>query len=115
LLKLVIFYYPSPDDSEIDYLMAKGSEWQAEADRTWATQFVEKEPATAFERTRTWFLDILQTLDQKQREQFFTTVWKGDERQPHVTEMQGLGLLRLTEDWGINDTLLALLGKRPKS
>jgi hypothetical protein len=114
LLKLVIFFYPTPDETEVDYLMAKASAWQAEADRQWAMAFVEQEPATAFERTRAWFTELLTPLAQKDKENFFTTVWQGDERLPHITEMQGLALMRLTQDWGIQNTLLALLGKLPQ-
>jgi len=99
LLKLLIFFYPTPDETEVYYLMAKASAWQAEADRKCAMAFVEQEPATAFERTRAWFTELLTSLTQKDKDKFFTTVWQGDERLPHITEMHGLTLLRLTQDW----------------
>jgi len=111
LLKLVIFFYPRPDEEETDLLMAKSSAWQAEADRKWAMAFVDEDPATAFERTRAWFSAQLDPLDTAEREAYFTAVWQGDERLPHVTEMQGLALMRLAQDWGIKDCLLRLLGK----
>ena len=112
LLKLVIFFYPRPDEEENDQLLAKASAWQADEDRRWALAFVEENPATAFERTRAWFTQQFEGQSQTEREAYFTTIWQGDDRLPHVTEMQGLALLRLAQDWGIQDCLLRLLGKR---
>lgn len=114
LLKLVIFFYPTPDLDETDYLMAKASAWQAEEDRRWATNFVEENPATAFERTRAWFSDQFATLSTEQREVYLTTIWRGDNPPPYVTEMQGLALMRLAQEWGILPYLKQLLGRETR-
>jgi hypothetical protein len=112
LLKLIIFYYPAPDAVELQYLLSQANTWEAEAERKWAVDFVEQEPATAFERLRHWLGEILLPLEVKDRHGFITQVWQADERVPHVTEMQGIALMRLTQGWELQEALLTLLGKR---
>ena len=111
LLKLVIFFYPQPDAEERVQLGDKAHSWKAEQDLAWALQFVEQNTATAFERTQVWLDAMFAALEPAAREAYFTTIWMGDERQPHVTEMQGLALMRLAGGWGILPTLQRLMGR----
>jgi hypothetical protein len=111
LLKLVVFYYPRPDEEEMDQLRDKASAWKADEDRRWAIDFVDQEPATAFQRTGEFISGLFTGKSQLEREAFLEDIWSVDIARGYVTEMQAMALLKMAQAWGLQDKLLKLLGK----
>lgn len=112
LLKLMVFFYPRPDEEEMDQLREKAALWKADDDRRWAIEFIDHEPATAFARTTEFVGEQFKGLSKAEREQFLDDIWHADlAPRGYVTEMQAMALLKMAQGWGLQERLLKLLGR----
>lgn len=111
LLKAVIFHYHGLDEKEQVDLEAAARRLEAEEELKWATEFIEKDQVTCFERARTFLNDIIRDYTRDKREGLIQMVWESNNLKGYVTEMEATALIRLARDWNVEQALVELVLK----
>lgn len=111
LLKAVIFHYHGLDEQEKIDLEAAADRLQAKEELKWATEFIEKDQVTSFERARAFLNDIIRDYTREKREDLIKMVWESNNLKGYVTEMEATAMIRLARDWNVEQALVDLVLK----
>lgn len=111
LLKSVIFNYHGLDEIEKKDLDQTAIELDAREELNWATEYIEKDYVTAFERAREYLREIISDYPKEKRIELINMVWQANNLKGYVTEMEATAMLRLAKDWNVQKELIELVLK----
>lgn len=111
LLKSVIFNYHGLDEIEKKDLEQTAIELNAQEELNWATEYIEKDFVTAFERAREYLREIISDYPKEKRIELINMVWQANNLKGYVTEMEATAMLRLAKDWNVQKELIELVLK----
>lgn len=111
LLKAVIFHYHGLDEQEKIDLEAAAQRLGAPEELKWATEFIEKDQVTSFERARAFLNDIIGDYTREKRVSLINMVWESNNLKGYVTEMEATAMIRLARDWNVEKDLVELVLK----
>lgn len=109
LLKAVIFHYHGVDEIERVDLEGAAARMQGENELRWATEFIEKDQVTAFERARAFLNEIIGDYTREKRIELLNMVWESNNLKGYVTEMEATAMIRLARDWNVENDLIDLV------
>jgi hypothetical protein len=109
LLKSVIFSYHGLDEEEKKDLDKTAKEFQADAEYTWAMEFIAEDFVTAFDRARDYLNDIIGDYAKEKRIELINMVWRANNLKGYVTEMEATAMLKLAKDWNVQKELIELV------
>lgn len=109
LLKSVIFSYHGLDEEEKKDLDKTAKELQADAEYTWAMEFIAEDFVTAFDRARDYLNDIIGDYAKEKRIDLINMVWRANNLKGYVTEMEATAMLKLAKDWNVQKELIELV------
>lgn len=111
LLKAVIFHYHGLDQEEKVDLEAAAERLRAPEELKWATEFIEKDQVTSFERARAFLNDIIGDYTREKRVELINMVWDSNNLKGYVTEMEATAMIRLARDWNVEKDFIQLVLK----
>ncbi|MDH5398453.1 MAG: hypothetical protein OEX02_09920 [Cyclobacteriaceae bacterium] len=111
LLKSVIFYYHGLDEEERQNLEETANKLDAHHELKWAHKFISEDYFTAFDRAREVLIDYIGDQKNNKRVEFIKMVWEANNLKGYVTEMETLAMIRLAQDWRVQDALSKLVLK----
>ena len=77
----------------------------------WATEFIEKDQVTSFERARAFLNDIIGDYTREKRVELINMVWDSNNLKGYVTEMEATAMIRLARDWNVEKDFIQLVLK----
>ena len=111
LLKAVIFHYHGLDHEEKVDLDEAAKRLDGLEELSWATDFIEKDQITSFERARAFLNDIIGDYPKEKRVDLIKMVWESNYLKGYVTEMEATAMLKLARDWKVERELIQLVLK----
>jgi hypothetical protein len=112
LLKFVVFNYHGLDANEKAILENTAQELNAIEELNWAKEFISTDPASSFDRARTFFTKTISTYDMETKLSYLNSVWNATNIKGFVSEIEAMTMLKLAKDWGIQKALLDLVRKK---
>jgi hypothetical protein len=111
LLKASIYYFHGLDPEEKADLEKAAAKLEASEELRWATEFIEKDQLTSFERARAFLTDIVGDYPKNRRVELIAMVWDSNSLKGYVTEMEATAMVKLARDWKVEPELVALVLK----
>lgn len=115
LLKAVVFYYHGLDEDEKKNLRETAKELDGDEELNWAYDFIAEDYFNAFERAREYLNEVLGDYPKEKRVEYIEMVWAANNLKGYVTELEATAMLRLADDWKVQEELIDLLKKQSGS
>lgn len=111
-MKTVIFNYHGLDEDEQKVLEDTANEINAHEELQWANNFIEEDYYTAFDRARSYLLQVMGGLEKDKRLGYLTAVWEANQRKGYISEMEATAMIKLAQDWHIESELIDMIKKQ---
>jgi len=111
LLKAVIYHYHGLDETERLDLKKVSANLDAKDELAWALDFVAEDYITAFDRARTYLINIIGDYPKPKRIELINMVWLSNNLKGYVTEMEATAMIKLARDWNVEKELIEMVSE----